>query len=28
MGLRTSRRTEYAKPPPKPYAGLLADFEI
>jgi allantoin racemase len=28
LGLRTSRRTEYAKPPPKHYAGRLSDFEL
>ncbi|BCJ45524.1 Asp/Glu racemase [Actinoplanes ianthinogenes] len=26
LGLRTSRRDEYAPPPPKPYTGLLAGF--
>ena len=26
MGLRTGSRHEYAAPPPKPYAGLLAEF--
>lgn len=26
MGLRTSARTEYAAPPPKPYTGLLREF--
>jgi allantoin racemase len=26
MGLRTGSRHEYASPPPKPYAGLLAEF--
>ncbi|WP_232320215.1 aspartate/glutamate racemase family protein [Herbidospora daliensis] len=28
LGLTTSRRGEYAAPPPKPYAGLLRDFRL
>ncbi|GAA4176939.1 aspartate/glutamate racemase family protein [Gryllotalpicola koreensis] len=28
LGLSTSRRGEYAKPPVKPYAGALADFGL
>jgi allantoin racemase len=28
MGLRKSGRGEFAAPPPKPYTGLLADFEV
>ncbi|GAA1628885.1 aspartate/glutamate racemase family protein [Actinoplanes couchii] len=28
LGLRTSRRDEYAVPPPKPFTGLLAGFAI
>ncbi|WP_245657397.1 aspartate/glutamate racemase family protein [Herbidospora mongoliensis] len=28
LRLTTSRRGEYASPPPKPYTGLLAGFEI
>jgi allantoin racemase len=26
LGLRTSKRGEYATPPPKRYSGLLSDF--
>jgi allantoin racemase len=28
LGLRTSRRDEYAPPPPKAYAGLLGPFSL
>jgi len=28
LGPTTTRRSEYAAPPPKPYSGALADFAL